>query len=112
MTTLILLSLPHLSTCLLHTLIFSFEKNKTEKRNKHQPINHSQQAVTDQERLDMYRLYIRKAEAYFGVTRTREIHERALSALGDKDAQLIALDYANLEKKLGTFFFFRQDMRP
>lgn len=60
------------------------------------------QAVADSERLDMYRLYIRKAEAYFGVTRTRDIHERALSALSDKDAQLIALDYANLEKKLGN----------
>jgi pre-mRNA-splicing factor SYF1 len=70
--------------------------------------------VTDGERLDLYRLYIRKAEAFFGVTRTREIHERALSALGDKDAQSMALDYATLEKKLGQcalLFLFLPDRR-
>lgn len=70
--------------------------------------------MTDGERLDLYRLYIRKAEAFFGVTRTREIHERALSALGDKDAQSMALDYATLEKKLGKcalLFLFLPDRR-
>ena len=49
----------------------------------------------------MYRLYIKKAESFYGVTRTREIHEQAIKVLCDKDAQSISLDYAMLEKKLG-----------
>lgn len=48
-----------------------------------------------------YRLYIKKAESFYGVTRTREIHEAAIKALSDKDAQTMALDYASLERKLG-----------
>jgi len=58
-------------------------------------------AVTAGERLDMFRLYIKKAESFYGVTRTREIHEAAIKALPDKDAQAMALDYAALERKLG-----------
>ena len=59
------------------------------------------QAVPEAERLDTYRLYIKKAEAFYGVTRTREIHEAAIAALPDKDAQAMALEYAALERKLG-----------
>ena len=51
--------------------------------------------------VDRYRLYIKKAESFYGVTRTREIHEAAIKALSDKDAQAMALDYASLERKLG-----------
>ena len=49
----------------------------------------------------MYRLYIKKAESFYGVTRTREIHEQAIKVLADKDAQKVSLDYAHLEKRLG-----------
>jgi pre-mRNA-splicing factor SYF1 len=58
-------------------------------------------AVEESCQLDMYRLYIKKAESFFGVTRTREIHEQAIKNLSDKDAQVMSLDYAQLERRLG-----------
>lgn len=45
-------------------------------------------AVAETQRLALFRLYIKKAESFFGVTRTREIHEQAIKTLPDLDAQV------------------------
>lgn len=57
--------------------------------------------VTDACRLDMYRLYIKKVEQYYGVTRTRVIYERAISELRDEMSRAICLEFADMETKLG-----------
>lgn len=57
--------------------------------------------VTDASRLDMYRLYIKKVEQYYGVTRTRVIYERAISELRDDMSRVICLEFAEMETKLG-----------
>lgn len=57
--------------------------------------------VSDDRKLDAYRLYIRKMEHYYGVTKTRQIYERAISELSDDNARILCLEYASVESKLG-----------
>ncbi|CAG8613850.1 14583_t:CDS:10 [Ambispora leptoticha] len=58
-------------------------------------------AVADEDRFEMFNFYIAKASANFGVTYTREIYERAIEVLPDKEAKDMCLKYAELERKLG-----------
>ena len=59
-------------------------------------------AVPGNEKLGMYEIYIAKAAERFGVPRTREIYEQAIeSGLPDKDAKVMCIRYAELEKSLG-----------
>ena len=52
-------------------------------------------------RLDMYRLYIKKVEQFYGVTKTRPVYERAVSELTDENSREICLEFAEMERKLG-----------
>merc|ERR1711871_1546148 len=58
-------------------------------------------AVTEESRLDMYRLYIKKVEQHFGLTKTRPIYEHAVSELNDDMSRAICLEFADMECKLG-----------
>lgn len=49
----------------------------------------------------MFKYYIAKATESFGVVAAREIYERAIEALPDKDVRPMCLKYAELERKLG-----------
>jgi len=57
--------------------------------------------VQPSDRMDMFTIYITKAAEFFGVTSTREIYESALEKLPDKDARVMGLQYADLERKIG-----------
>ncbi|KAG2225051.1 hypothetical protein INT45_003251, partial [Circinella minor] len=58
-------------------------------------------AVADEDRLEMFNYYIAKATASFGIVAAREIYERAIESLPDKDVRPMTLKYAELERKLG-----------
>ncbi|KAK6932490.1 hypothetical protein RJ641_002114 [Dillenia turbinata] len=59
-------------------------------------------AVPDNEKLSMYEIYISRAAEIFGVPKTRDIYERAItSGVPDKDVKTMCLKYAELEKSLG-----------
>mmetsp|Transcript_13375 Transcript_13375/g.16839 ORF Transcript_13375/g.16839 Transcript_13375/m.16839 type:complete len:855 (-) Transcript_13375:34-2598(-) len=58
-------------------------------------------AVIDQDKYALYQLYISRATEFFGVTRTREIYEKALQNLPDKWIAKMSMQYADLECKLG-----------
>ncbi|TPX34862.1 hypothetical protein SmJEL517_g02635 [Synchytrium microbalum] len=58
-------------------------------------------AVSDTDRKSMFELYIAKATSYFGLTSTREIYEKAIEVLPDKEARDMALRFCDLEVKLG-----------
>ncbi|OZJ05986.1 hypothetical protein BZG36_01231 [Bifiguratus adelaidae] len=58
-------------------------------------------AVAKEDRVEVYNYYIQKATASFGLTAARDIYERAIEALPDKDAKTMSVQYANLERKLG-----------
>jgi len=57
-------------------------------------------AVADEDKFAIFALYISRATEFFGVTRTREIYERAIEVLPDKQAQIMCLRYAELETRL------------
>ncbi|KAJ9136229.1 hypothetical protein P3X46_033326 [Hevea brasiliensis] len=59
-------------------------------------------AVPNNEKLEMYKIYIARTAEIFGVPKTREIYEQAIeSGLPDKDVKTMCLKYAELEKSLG-----------
>jgi pre-mRNA-splicing factor SYF1 len=55
------------------------------------------------EKYDMYCLYLKKIESYYGVTKTRVVYEEAIrEGLGDdKQVQDMCLKYSEMETKLG-----------
>lgn len=58
-------------------------------------------AVDVADRYEMYAIYIAKAAAFFGLPATREIYERAIESLPDKQARSMCVKFAELEIKLG-----------
>eukprot|EP01114_Cavostelium_apophysatum_P017774 TRINITY_DN5355_c0_g1_i2.p1 TRINITY_DN5355_c0_g1~~TRINITY_DN5355_c0_g1_i2.p1 ORF type:complete len:856 (+),score=276.49 TRINITY_DN5355_c0_g1_i2:217-2784(+) len=58
-------------------------------------------SVADKDKFAIFSLYINRAAEYFGVTRTREIYEKAIESLPAGQAKDMSLRFAELEKKLG-----------
>ncbi|RWS31360.1 pre-mRNA splicing factor Syf1-like protein [Leptotrombidium deliense] len=58
-------------------------------------------AVKEEDRFEMFNIYIRKAAEMFGVTYTRQIYEKAIEVLPDDQAREMYLKFADLECKLG-----------
>lgn len=58
-------------------------------------------AVGAKDRLNMYRLYAKKTEQYYGITKTRPVYERALEELSDEDSRELCIEFSELETKLG-----------
>ncbi|EIW85392.1 protein prenylyltransferase [Coniophora puteana RWD-64-598 SS2] len=59
------------------------------------------QVVADEDKFEMYTIYIAKATANYGLPATRPIYERALEVLPDKQTAEMCLRFAALERKLG-----------
>jgi pre-mRNA-splicing factor SYF1 len=57
--------------------------------------------IPETQRLDMYRLYIKKTEELQGILKTRDIYSEALKILSDEMAQQLCLDYFKMERNLG-----------
>ncbi|RWS06759.1 pre-mRNA splicing factor Syf1-like protein [Dinothrombium tinctorium] len=58
-------------------------------------------AVREEDRYEMFNIYIKKAAEIFGVTYTRQIYEKAIDILPDDQAREMYLKFADLECKLG-----------
>lgn len=58
-------------------------------------------AVGDEDRFEMFTIYIAKATSNFGLTSTREIYERAIEALPDQQARDMCVRFADMETRLG-----------
>lgn len=58
-------------------------------------------AVSKELKTAMFNIYIRKATESFGVTRTRQIFEKAIEYLPEEELRTFALRYATLERRLG-----------
>ncbi|GAO46988.1 hypothetical protein G7K_1202-t1 [Saitoella complicata NRRL Y-17804] len=58
-------------------------------------------AVAEEDRKDIYDLYIAKSVSQFGLTSARPIYERAIAALPDAEARDMAIDFADMERRLG-----------
>ena len=49
----------------------------------------------------MYNIYIKRAAEIYGVTKTREIYQKAIDDLPDDQTREMCLRFAELERKLG-----------
>lgn len=58
-------------------------------------------AVSDADRADMFNFYITKSASNFGLTSTRAIYERAITALPDVEAKEMCIKFAEMERRLG-----------
>ncbi|EGO21615.1 hypothetical protein SERLADRAFT_451634 [Serpula lacrymans var. lacrymans S7.9] len=59
------------------------------------------QIVADEDKFEMFSIYIAKATANYGLPATRPIYERALDVLPDRQTAEMCLRFAALERKLG-----------
>ncbi|KIY66119.1 spliceosome complex protein [Cylindrobasidium torrendii FP15055 ss-10] len=59
------------------------------------------QVVQDEDKFEMFTVYIAKATANYGLPATRAIYERALEVLPDRQTAEMCLRFAALERKLG-----------
>ncbi|KAI6043062.1 hypothetical protein EDC04DRAFT_2961848 [Pisolithus marmoratus] len=59
------------------------------------------QVVADEDKFEMYAIYIAKATANYGLPATRPIYERAIEILPPKQTAEMCLRFAALERKLG-----------
>merc|ERR1719300_1688792 len=58
-------------------------------------------AVEKSERFAVFNIYLRKGAEIYGVTRTRQIYEKAIELLEDREARIMSQRFAELETKLG-----------
>jgi pre-mRNA-splicing factor SYF1 len=64
-------------------------------------LDRATRAVPEARRLDMYRLYAKKVEQHFGITKVRPVLERAIAELSDDQARQLCIEFADIERKLG-----------
>ncbi|KAI0950263.1 hypothetical protein AcW1_005973 [Taiwanofungus camphoratus] len=57
--------------------------------------------VQDEDKFELFTIYIAKATANYGLPATRPIYERALEILPDKQTAEMCLRFASMERKLG-----------
>jgi len=57
--------------------------------------------VADEDKFELFTIYIAKATANYGLPATRPIYERALEILPDKQTAEMCLRFASMERKLG-----------
>lgn len=58
-------------------------------------------AVSEEDRLRVFEIYLAKAASFFGLSATRDIYSKAIEILPDSECLKICLDFASTEIKLG-----------
>lgn len=74
---------------------FGFERNAVA------IYDRSLKIIPSELKMHLYRLFIKKVEIYFGVTKTRPIYERAILDLDEMSSKQICIEYAHVERNLG-----------
>ncbi|KAG6874295.1 hypothetical protein C0995_001520 [Termitomyces sp. Mi166 len=64
-------------------------------------LDRATKVVADQDKFDMFTIYIAKAAENYGLPATRPIYERALEVLPDRQTADMCLRFAAMERKLG-----------
>lgn len=58
-------------------------------------------AVSEEDRLRVFEIYLAKAASFFGLSATRDIYSKAIEILPDNECRMICLEFASTEIKLG-----------
>ncbi|KAI4180823.1 MAG: hypothetical protein L6R41_006997 [Letrouitia leprolyta] len=85
----------------LYLMYGSLEEERGLARHAMRIYERATRAVSDDDRFEMFNIYITKSASNFGLTSTRPIYERAIAALPDKEARDMCLKFAEMERRLG-----------
>lgn len=87
----------------LYLMYAQFEEEHGLARHTMHIYDRATRAVPEDQRAGIFNIYIRKAAKFFGITRTREVFERALDAVPDSAVRDLCVRYAKLETSLGEY---------
>lgn len=94
--------LPHPQLGLLYIMYAEMEEEHSLARHALKVLSRAVKAVQEEDRADLYRLYIVKTATLFGSTKTRNIYEEAMSSLTrSEDVLEFAIRYAGMETRVG-----------
>ncbi|KAI9848069.1 MAG: pre-mRNA-splicing factor syf1 [Sclerophora amabilis] len=85
----------------LYLMFGDLEEQRGLTRHAMRIYDRATRAVSDEDRLEMFNFYVTKSASNFGLTSTRQIYERAIAALPDKEATEMCLKLADMERRLG-----------
>jgi pre-mRNA-splicing factor SYF1 len=85
----------------LYLMYGSLEEGRGLARHAMRIYERATRAVSDEDRFEMFNFYLTKSASNFGLTSTRAIYERAITALPDKEARDMCLKFAEMERRLG-----------
>lgn len=85
----------------LYLMYGSLEEERGLARHAMRIYERATRAVSDEDRSEMFNFYMTKSASNFGLTSTRAIYERAITALPDKEARDMCLKFAEMERRLG-----------
>ena len=85
----------------LYLMYGSLEEERGLARHAMRIYERATRAVADADRFEMFNFYVTKSASNFGLTSTRPIYERAITALPDKEARDMCLKFAEMERRLG-----------
>jgi pre-mRNA-splicing factor SYF1 len=85
----------------LYLMYGNLEEDRGLARHAMRIYERATRAVSDEDRADMFNLYITKSASNFGLQSTRPIYERAIAALPDNEAKDMCMKFADMEKRLG-----------
>lgn len=92
---------PAADAFLIFSLYADFEERLGSVRHAMAVYDRAVKAVDSEHLYEMYLVYIRKAEEFFGAPRTRELYERAIDALPEVQVKDMCMRFASMETKLG-----------
>lgn len=93
---------PHPQVRVLYLMYADMEEQNSLARHALKIFARAARAVQEEDRPDMYRLYIVKLATMFGVTKTRPVYEEALLSLKKPEEVIdFAVRYAAMETRLG-----------
>lgn len=78
----------------------SLEEERGLSRHAMRIYERATRAVSEEDRLEMFKFYITKSASNFGIPYTRPIYDHAISSLPDREAAEMCLKYAEMEVRL------------
>ena len=85
----------------LYLMFGALEEERGLARHAMRIYERATRAVSDDDRSEMFNFYITKSASNFGLTSTRPIYERAITALPDREAKDMCIKFAEMERRLG-----------
>ncbi len=95
-----LVDLPEVSTTEFYIRYAKLEEEYGLARKASEVLSRACDVVPEKEKLDMWRLHIKKVGQFFGVAETRAVYQKGLESLQDDDARELCIEFASMEEAL------------